>query len=172
MSTGRSLLIVSAGDPLAALLRTRRFWLTAGAATLAAVVFLGLMSGIIANPLVVRIVPTRSSDVAIWLASAPLIGITLATYVVRPHRADHGADGQLPLGIGSLTTYFAIACPVCNKIVLLALGTSGALTFFAPIQPLIGLASLAVLAATLGYRLRQIRRGCARCARVDQAGSS
>ncbi len=34
----------------------------------------------------------------------------------------------------------------------------------APIQPIIGVASLAVLAGTLTYRLRQIGRGCERCA--------
>lgn len=67
-------------------------------------------------------------------------------------------------GVGALAAYFAIACPVCNKIVLFALGLSGALNVFAPLQPIIGIASVALLTGTLGWRLRQVARGCARCA--------
>ncbi|MEX0629653.1 MAG: hypothetical protein WEE67_04340 [Chloroflexota bacterium] len=145
------------------LLTDARFWLTAAAAILLALVLLGLLSGIIANPLVVRTVRTRPIDIAVWLASAPLIGLTLATYVVRPHHVDHRDRGHLRVGAGSLAVYFAIACPACNKLILLALGFSGALNVFAPIQPIIGVASLAFLAGTLTYRLRQIGRGCERC---------
>ncbi len=148
---------------LSNLLTDTRFWLTAAAATLLALVVLGLLSGIIANPLVVRTVPTRPTDTAVWLASAPLIGLILATYVVRPHRVHHRDGGQLRVGAGSLAVYLAIACPVCNKLILLALGFSGALNVFAPIQPIIGVASIAFLAGTLIYRLRQIARACERC---------
>jgi hypothetical protein len=150
--------------PLVALLRSRRFWLVAAAAALATLGVLGLASGIIANPLIVRIVPTRVSDVVVWLVSAPLVGLTIGTFVSRPHAPNHRGEGELRLGAGSLAVYFAIACPVCNKIVLLALGTSGALNIFAPIQPILGGISVLFLAATLGYRLRQIARGCTRCA--------
>lgn len=123
------------------LLGTPRFWLAAWVAAVAALVVLGLLSGIIPNPLVVRTLATRPADVAVWLASAPLIGLTLATYVVRPPHAEHPDGGRLRLGIGGAAVYFAIACPVCNKLVLLAIGFSGALNGFAPIQPLIGIAS-------------------------------
>lgn len=150
--------------PLRDLLGAPRFWLAAGATALVALVALGLLSGIIPNPLVVRTLPTRPADVAVWLASAPLIGLTVATYVVRPPHEGHPDGGRLRLGIGGAGVYFAIACPVCNKLILLALGLSGALNVFAPIQPLIGIASLMLLAATLAYRLRQIARGCTRCA--------
>jgi hypothetical protein len=57
---------------------------------------------------------------------------------------------------------------VCNKLALVLLGTSGALTFFAPIQPIIGAASLALLGATLFWRLRRRADGDA-CA-VQAAG--
>jgi hypothetical protein len=70
-------------------------------------------------------------------------------------------SGSGAFTLGGLATFFAIGCPVCNKIVLLALGTSGALNLFAPIQPLIGAASLALLAATLIWRLRRRPQGCA-----------
>jgi hypothetical protein len=141
-----------------------RFWLAAPVATLAALVVLGLPSGILPNPVFIRTLPTQPADVAVWLITAPLIGFTLATYVVRPHAAGHGDGGGARLGLGGLTAYFAIACPVCNKIVLLALGVSGALDVYAPLQPIIGVASVALLTGTLAWRLRQLARGCSRCA--------
>lgn len=63
--------------------------------------------------------------------------------------------------MGGIAAFVAIGCPVCNKIVLLALGTTGALNVFAPIQPLIGLASLVILAATVRWSLRRRAAGCA-----------
>lgn len=47
---------------------------------------------------------------------------------------------------GGLLSYFAIGCPVCNKLVVLALGSSGAISWFAPLQPLLAVASVGLLA--------------------------
>lgn len=60
---------------------------------------------------------------------------------------------------GGLAAFLAIGCPVCNKVALVLLGTSGALTIWAPLQPLLGIASLALLGATLAWRLRMRARG-------------
>ena len=54
---------------------------------------------------------------------------------------------------------FAVGCPVCNKVVLLALGSSGALTWFAPVQPLLAVLSIAGLAWALRVRLTN-QRAC------------
>ncbi|WP_326771093.1 hypothetical protein OG978_44555 (plasmid) [Streptomyces sp. NBC_01591] len=43
--------------------------------------------------------------------------------------------------------------PVCNKVVLLLLGASGALSYWAPLQPLVALASAALLAEAALRRL-------------------
>lgn len=159
----------SARATLVALLRMPRFWLAALGGTLLTLVVLGLPSAIVPNPVFGRTVPVRPSDVAIWLASAPLFGLVLATYAVRPHSSDHARGEEVRLGLGGIAVFFAIGCPVCNKLVLLALGTSGALSVFAPIQPIIGIASLVFLVGTLAYRVRQLARGCDRCEAVPRA---
>jgi hypothetical protein len=61
--------------------------------------------------------------------------------------------------VASVGTFLAIGCPVCNKIALVLLGTGGAMTVFAPIQPFIGAASLMLLAGTLAWRFRLRARG-------------
>jgi hypothetical protein len=150
----------------------RRFWLAAAFGAAASLVGLGLISAIIPNPVFGRTIPPDGSAIAVWLLSAPLMGLLLATFVAKPRswtptsRRDVGGSG---LTLGGLATFFAIGCPVCNKIILLALGTSGALNVFAPIQPLIGVGSLAILAGTVVWSLRRRAEGCAiRPARVVQ----
>ena len=55
---------------------------------------------------------------------------------------------------GVALAWFAVGCPVCNKIALLALGYSGALTWFAPAQPYLAAAALLLTAGALVVRLR------------------
>ena len=54
-----------------------------------------------------------------------------------------------------MLTLFAVGCPVCNKVVLLALGSSGALAWFEPIQPLLQLAAIGLLVWALLTRLNK-----------------
>ncbi len=88
--------------------------------------------------------------------SALLGGLLLATYV-RPLagvEAPVGADSPSRVGlIGGVVSFLAVGCPVCNKLVLLALGASGAVSWFAPIQPLLAVVSLGLLAVSVHLRL-------------------
>jgi hypothetical protein len=54
---------------------------------------------------------------------------------------------------GGLLTFFAVGCPVCNKLVLIALGSAGALTWFEPIQPILQAVAIALLAWAVLARL-------------------
>jgi hypothetical protein len=142
----------------------------------------GLVAAIIPNPVFGRQIPPEPFAIAVWIASAPLMGLVIATYVspvrvpaeplpstpgagapfpaTRPVRILAGEPEGTTLGtLAGLGAFLAIGCPVCNKIALLLLGASGALTVFAPLQPLIGALSLALLAATLAWRLRMRARG-------------
>lgn len=56
--------------------------------------------------------------------------------------------------IGTVLAWFAVGCPVCNKIALLALGYTGALTFFAPLQPILAVLALALTGVALLWRLQ------------------
>ena len=143
-----------------------RFWVVAILATAGSLVLLGVPTAVIPNPLFVRMTPTEVSNLAVWLGSAPLIGLLVASYVRPPtHSGSHaGTDaGAGRATLGGIAAYLAIGCPICNKIVVTALGVSGALNYFAPLQPVIGAASLALLGGTLAWRLRDRARRCERC---------
>ncbi|MEK6720057.1 MAG: hypothetical protein AABZ33_05225 [Chloroflexota bacterium] len=144
-----------------------RFWLVAVLATLGSLLLLGVPTAVIPNPFFIRMTPTETFNVIVWLASAPLVGLLAATYVRPPgHGLGHPRDeaGAGRATVGGVAAYLAIGCPICNKVVVAALGVSGALSVFAPIQPLIGAASVALLGTTLAWRLRARARRCERCA--------
>lgn len=55
---------------------------------------------------------------------------------------------------GAFLAWFAVGCPVCNKFALLALGYSGAITWFAPFQPVLAVLALVLTGVALIVRLR------------------
>jgi hypothetical protein len=56
-------------------------------------------------------------------------------------------------GAGAFLSFLAVGCPVCNKIALVALGYSGALQYFAPVQPYLALIGVGLLMYALRKRL-------------------
>ena len=121
----------------------------AGFATLLVV---GVVTAIIENPLFVRMTPVRAQDYAIWLSSGVLMGLVTGTFVGRtPVR--HGGKAIS----GGLLSLLAVGCPICNKLVVLLLGMSGALTVFGPAQLYLGALSIVLLAWTFRLRVRAVR---------------
>jgi hypothetical protein len=152
---------------LAVLADRRLLAWTAVLALVSGLVF-GLVSAMIPNPVFGRSVPPEPFAYWVWLLSAPLMGLVLATYVVPPSPAPAGIARPLAMGDGaaierrstrrggvaSFAAFLAIGCPVCNKVALLLLGASGAMAFWAPLQPIVGAASLVLLLVTAARRLR------------------
>ena len=133
-----------------------RRWLVAGMVAPLAAVLMGVPTGLVHTSLYTRMLPATWWDYPIWVVSAGLIGLLAATYVRAPDMSQHVVRG---VGGGVLST-FAIGCPICNKIIVALIGVSGALTYWAPLQPLIGVVSLLLLAATLAIRLRSAAAVC------------
>lgn len=62
---------------------TPRFVTASALGTVAALLALGLPTAIIANPFFASMTPTEPVNFVVWLASAPLMGVLLATYLPR-----------------------------------------------------------------------------------------
>jgi hypothetical protein len=128
-----------------------RFGLLTVAATALYAAVVGVLAGILPNPVFHRVVPVDVWNLLSWLLPAVLFGALAATYLVPWPRACR-VGGRA--GTGGVLSFLAAGCPVCNKLVVLAVGTTGALDYFRPLQPLLGLASLILLAFALWARLR------------------
>lgn len=132
------------------LARAAAYGLGTGAAAL---LLIGIPTVLIPNPWFSRMIPTRPQDyafLALTVLLSALIGATYALPVACPLQ-----EGKLTAG--GFLSFLAVGCPVCNKIVLLALGTSGALRYFEPAQPLLAVAGLGLLGYALAVRLRATR---------------
>jgi hypothetical protein len=81
-----------------------------------------------------------------------LTGLLTATYVKNDYSDENPVQLKLG-GAGALLSFFAVGCPVCNKLVLIALGYSGAIQYFAPIQPYLAFTGIALLMYSLRMRL-------------------
>lgn len=122
--------------------------LAAGLAALA----LAVPAAIIDNPLFTRMTPVEPEQYVFWVATSLLGGALVATYLLPELR-----QGIATVGVGSgLLGLFAVGCPICNKLVVSLIGVSGALNYFAPVQPLIGLAAVGLSAWALGIRLHAL----------------
>ena len=128
-----------------------RRWMAALLGAGAVAVAVGVPTGIIRTPLYHRMTPVLWWNYPVWVVTALFGGLILATYVQAgggPGRP-RAASG---LG-GGVLSFFAVGCPVCNKIVVALIGVSGALNVWAPIQPALGIVSVALLAWALRRRL-------------------
>lgn len=149
----------------------RRVLVAAGVA-LAFGLLLGLATVLIPNPVFTREIPPVWWNYPVWILTSVLSGMVVATYV----REDAGAAASPSGGVGvvgyddddttaqarrssrlgfvgAFLAWFAVGCPVCNKLALLALGYSGAITWFAPVQPVLAVVALALTVVALVVRL-------------------
>ena len=128
-----------------------RTWMQAGAFSLLSALVIGIPTRVVPNGFFRRMTPTRPLDYAFLAVASGLVGLTFAIRSSRP------VEGNGKVLAGGLATALAVGCPICNKVVVALIGTAGALGVFAPIQPALGAAGVALLIAGLRRRLRDLR---------------
>lgn len=142
---------------------TRRQYAVAAATAIGFGVLLGIATVLIPNSWFMRDIDTVWWNYPVWILTSIGVGMLTATYVQPSRSTAKGGDGAASspteqrttrMGFaGGILTWFAVGCPVCNKIALLALGYSGAITWFAPIQPVLAVGALILTGIALLWRL-------------------
>lgn len=132
--------------------------LTVGAGTF---VLFEVVTGLIPNPLYVRMVPRTGLDYLFLTLTAG--ALALYTYQRTPDGGDDGAAAA-----GTALGFLAFGCPICNAILLALFSSSALMTYLDPLRPVIGAVSVVVFAGLLYVRSR---RSCADCATQPSTGS-
>ncbi len=132
-----------------------RSWVIAAIGGIVTLVLIAIPTSIIDTPFFIRMTPVRPQDYIIWIMTGLLAGLIIGTYTLGA-----GVRSEGKVVSGGFLSFLAVGCPICNKLILLLLGTSGALTYFAPVQLYIGIASLALLGWALHLRIQSISRRC------------
>lgn len=139
------------GDPLSIV--WPRFASAFVLGSIATALLVGLPTDVIPNDWFGRMTPVRDYDVPVLVAVSLLSGLLVASHWgVRTAAACPTRRPGTAGAAGAALAWLAIGCPVCNKLVILALGTSGALSVFAPLQPWLAALSVALLLAALAWR--------------------
>ena len=139
---------------------------------LAVALLIGFATVLIPNPVFGRDIPPVWWNYPVWIMTSLLSGMLIATYVKPRDEEASGAESTdaiaaeeakaaeaeeakgSKLGVaGGILAWFAVGCPVCNKLALIALGYSGAITWFAPVQPYMAIVALALTGVALVIRL-------------------
>lgn len=127
-----------------------RRWLAGSIATALTAFVIGVPTGIIATPFYHRMTPVLWWNYPVWATTAVLSGLIFATYI----RTGDSSTRPSQVGFaGGFLSLLAVGCPICNKVVVLAIGVTGALNLWAPLQPLIATLSLGLLGWALYRRL-------------------
>ena len=134
---------------------TRRRWVAAAAASVVTALVVALPTAMIPTPVFGREIPTTWWAWPVLAVTSVLSGLLFATYVREPGDPASG-EASINRGgaAGGLLAFFAVGCPVCNKLALIALGYTGALQWFAPVQPFLGAAAIGLLLWALRARLQ------------------
>ena len=121
-------------------------------------VLVSIPTDVIANPFFTRSMAVTWWSYPVVIATGILGALLVGSYVrnddVSSARGEQFERSSRVGLVGATLSFFAIGCPVCNKLVLLALGASGTMTWFAPFQPVLAIVSVVLMAIAVRMRLR------------------
>lgn len=134
--------------------------LARGAATAAAMfVLLGTVAALWSNPFFTRMTPAGAFETALLLLQSLLAGV----FVGLPQ----SPCGKRTAGAGAIIGFLGIACPVCNKLLVLLIGSALLLEYFEPIRLYVALGGALLFAVAVWLKLARPE-----CLKETQAGRS
>jgi hypothetical protein len=120
--------------------------LARGTATAVAMfVLLGTVAALWNNPLFMRMTSAGSFEIALLLLQALLMGV----YVGLPH----SPCGKRTAGAGAIIGFLGIACPVCNKVLVVLIGSALLLEYFEPVRIYVALGGAVLVALAIWLKL-------------------
>jgi hypothetical protein len=128
----------------------RNRWLVGAVVTLVMFAVIGTVSALWRNPFFMRMTPVGGWEVALLAALSVLAGLYVA--LRRPACTNYSATW------GGVLGFLGVACPVCNKLLLLLFGAEALLAYFEPVRLYVAGAGAAILAFALVHELRRARQ--------------
>lgn len=116
--------------------------------TMLTFVMLGTVSAVWANPFFVRMTPVGAWE----FPALVLLALLSGAFVALPN-----ACGLRRASVGGAAGFFGIACPTCNKILMLIFGGEALMLWFDPMRPFIAIGGIALLSVAIWRRWRRWR---------------
>ncbi len=114
----------------------------------------GTVTGLLSNPVYVRMVPRTPADYLFLVATSAFAG----AFVYQRSLAEKPVGDRFAAG-SVVGGFLAFGCPICNAVLLALFSSSALMTYFDPLRPLLGAVSVVLFAGLLYYQ----RRNCKSC---------
>jgi predicted transporter len=128
--------------------------LTAAGVGVGSFVLFGAVTGLLPNPLYVRMVPRTPTDYLFLGLTSAFLGLYTLQRTTEQRSDEATVTASAALG------FLAFGCPICNAFLLALFSSSALMTYVDPLRPLLGVASVALFAGLLYVRSQ---RACDSC---------
>jgi hypothetical protein len=112
----------------------------------------GITTALLKTKYYMRMIPNTALDYFFLISSSILLGIYVGVHYYKKNNVNQCNTIATTGGIGS---FFAFACPVCNKLLIFLFGATALMTYFEPYRPALGFASIGLLVGAIYWRLKQ-----------------
>jgi hypothetical protein len=119
-------------------------------------VVLGMVSVLIKNPFFVRMTPIHFYDYLFLILTSMLSGAYIGLWHYAKNRENVNSKCDYAAGSGAIGGFFSFSCAICNKLLIWLIGLSGVVAYFMPIQPLLGVISVGLLAYALYVQIKNL----------------
>lgn len=117
----------------------------------------GIPTTLVPTPFFTRMIPPTLWDYGLLVATSLLLGTALHLYGRQRARGEKVAAYG-----GALGGILSFGCPICNKLLVAALGASTVMTYVNPYRPLFGALTLGLLGSAIYFKARGLR-ACPTC---------
>ena len=118
-------------------------------AGLAVFAVLGTVTAVWINPFFVRMTPVGPWELGATTLTAILAGVMVGLWVPQCRLRTSGAGGA--------ASFLGIACPTCNKVLMLIFGGPALLAWFDPVRPYLAVAGVIIMSFAAMRALRAYR---------------
>jgi len=102
---------------------------------------MGTVAALWQNPVFIRMTPVGDWEVILLV----LLSIISGIYIIVRRPFCDTANSENTATAGGIVGFLGLACPVCNKILLLAFGSEFLLTYFDPIRVYVTMIGLFIM---------------------------
>ena len=119
-------------------------------------VVFGTLTVLIPNTFFARMTSIHYYDYIFLVLTSLLAGVSVALWQYSKSVGVKSASCTLGGTIGGV---FSFGCAICNKLLILLLGLSGVMTYFMPLQPILGVVSIGLLGWGVHRQYKNIQLG-------------
>ncbi|MBI3026993.1 hypothetical protein HYY70_02675 [Candidatus Woesearchaeota archaeon] len=123
------------------------------------IVFLvfGTVTVLIKNPFFIRMTHVHWYDYIFLILTALLTGVYACLYHYnKSNKESFDKKCNYTAAGGIVGGLFSFGCAICNKLLVFLLGLSGVMVYFMPLQPILGVISIAILSYAVYIQLRNM----------------